>query len=60
MKSPTVVDKFVTSVKEDPKSCPGMSKDTGFPGSKITMSSVVVGPLGVVDISQANPFECGP
>lgn len=60
IKSPIVVDKFVTNVKEDPNSCPGISKETGFPGSKITMSSVVVGPFGVVDISHAKPLEWGP
>lgn len=63
MKSPTVDDRLVTSENEEPNNLSGISKETGFPGSNITTSSVVVGPFGVVvDVfwnSQANPLCSG-
>lgn len=50
MKSPTVSDKFVTKLKDDPNNSPGKSNETGLSFSKITISCVVVG-FFVVDVS---------
>lgn len=61
MKSPTVEDKFVIKVNEEPNNLSGTSKETGFPGSKVTYSSVVVDIffLGCFSTSHANPLEAG-
>lgn len=61
MKSPKVEDKFVTKVKEEPNSLSGTSKETGFPGSKVTYSSVVVDIFffGCFSTSHAKPLDAG-
>lgn len=61
MKSPIVVDKLVIKLNDEPNNLSGISNETGFPGSKVAYSSVVVGIFFVVGLStsQAKPFEAG-
>lgn len=61
MKSPTVEDKFVIKLKEEPNNLSGTSNETGFPGSNVTYSSVVVAIFffACLSTSHTNPLEAG-
>lgn len=60
IKSPTVFDKLVTKVKDEPNSRSGMSNDTGLCFSNITMSSVVVGRFVVVVVGTGCGLKANP